>query len=50
MRLLRRQQRHSCDAETPVSHVHYIEPIMLMNTPSLRKLRSVRSSEKSVKL
>ena len=28
----------------------YIEPIMLMNTPSLRKLRSVRSSEKSVKL
>lgn len=34
-------------AADPPSH---IEPIMLMNTPSLRKLKSVRSSEKSVKL
>lgn len=28
----------------------HIDPIILMNTPSLRKLKSVRSSEKSVKL
>lgn len=35
---------------SPLELLPYIDPIILMNTPSLRKLRSVRSSEKSVKL